>query len=160
MSWNVLHVRPRCEKKVAEFCRIDNISHYLPLRAEQKVYQRRKVNVTKPLFPGYLFAKIDAEQRLALLKTNNILRTIPPLDSRQLVRELVYVRRALRSDPNLETGPALEKGTLVRIHRGPFAGIEGTVTSIRARTRVMINVEMVGQAVVIEARGPDLEVAD
>ena len=144
---------------MAELCKISRISHYLPLRSETKKYQRRKVTVTKPLFPGYLFANITPATRLTLLKSNNLLRTIDTNDPRTLVRELVYVRRALRITPDLETAPALTAGTKVRVKRGPLAGVEGVVTCIRAKTRVMINVDMVGQAVIVEARGSDLELS-
>ena len=55
--WHVLHVKPRTEKKVAEFCELRRVLPYLPLREETKIYQRRKVTVQKPAFPGYVFAR-------------------------------------------------------------------------------------------------------
>ena len=56
MDWAVLHVKPRCEKKVDDFCATFQIGRYLPLRKETKIYQRRKVTVEKPVFPRYVFA--------------------------------------------------------------------------------------------------------
>jgi len=47
MSWMVMYLKPRCEKKLAEYCRIQDMEYYLPLRMERKVYQRRKVLVEK-----------------------------------------------------------------------------------------------------------------
>ena len=80
MSWCVLHVRPRCEKKLVEHCQVLGAESYLPLRSETKVYQRRKVTVEKPIFPGYVFVGVDRTQRLGLLKTNLIVRILETED--------------------------------------------------------------------------------
>ncbi len=160
MNWYVLHVRPRCEKKLAEVCRVMGLSHYLPLREETKVYQRRKVTVLKPVFPGYLFASFDRRGRLALLKTNNVVRILECADQRQLLHQLAQVRKALAVDITLNSCSALTRGKLVQIKSGPFMGLEGRVLSIRARTKVRLNVEMIGQAVMVEVDRALVEVLD
>jgi transcriptional antiterminator RfaH len=160
MSWCVLHVRPRCEKKLSEFCRVMGISHYLPLREETKVYQRRKVTVLKPVFPGYLFASFDRSDRLAILKTNNIVRIMECDDQRQLLHQLAQVRKALSTDVTLSSCSALTSGKLVRIRSGSFMGLEGRVLNIRARTKVRLNVELIGQAVMVEVDRALVEVLD
>ena len=53
--WYVSHVKPRCEKKLVEYCTHHGITSELPLRQETKIYQRRRVTVQKPVFPGYAF---------------------------------------------------------------------------------------------------------
>ena len=160
MNWCVVHVRPRCEKKLAEFCRVMGLSHYLPLREETKVYQRRKVTVFKPVFPGYLFVSFDYQGRLALLKTNNVVRILECADQRQLLHQLAQVRKALKVDVTLSACSALARGRAVRIRSGPFMGLEGQVLSVRARTKVQLKVEMIGQAVMVEVDRTFVEVLD
>ena len=160
MSWVVLYLKPRCEKKVAEFCRIQGIEHYLPLRTERKIYQRRKVIVEKPVFPGYFFSSIDETDRLSLIKTNNIVKVIVPHDEKQFLFELEQVRKALMADPTLGSSVALERGKRVRIVGGPFMGIEGMVRAMRGQSKVYLNVEILGQAVVAEVFREFLEVID
>jgi transcription antitermination factor NusG len=150
VDWHVLYLRPRCEKKMAEFCRMRGFAFYLPLRRETKIYQRRKVTVEKPVFPGYLFAPFDADGRVALLKSNNIVRILKPASRRLLLYELAQIRRALQTDPTLSTCAALKAGHRVRILTGPFMGIEGVVDSLRGKTKVCLNVEMIGRAVAVE----------
>lgn len=150
MDWHVLYLRPRTEKKLAEHCRLNHFSHYLPLRTETKVYQRRKVTVEKPVFPGYFFVAFDADGRVELLKTNNIVRILKPHSRRHLLHQLAQVRRALRVDPTLSTEIALQAGHRVRITSGPFMGIEGVVSTLRNRMKVCLNVEMCGRALVVE----------
>jgi len=160
MSWCVLHVRPRCEKKLTEYCRVLGAESYLPLRDETKVYQRRKVTVHKPIFPGYVFASFDPQQRLGLLKTNQILRLLEPEDESDLVHELAQIRKAMEVDPSLGADAALKQGTAVRITGGPFLGVEGWVESVRSHNKVCLNVYMIGQAIVVEVAREYLDLID
>jgi transcriptional antiterminator RfaH len=160
MDWHVLYLKPRTEKKFAEHCQLHRFSHYLPLRQETKVYQRRKVTVHKPVFPGYFFVAFDPEGRATLLKTNYIVRILKPHSRRQLLHQLAQVRRALRADPTLVTEKGLDKGRRVRITSGPFMGVEGVVETVKGRTKVRLNVEMVGRAVVVEVEKELIELLD
>jgi transcription antitermination factor NusG len=158
MSWMVLYLKPRCEKKFAEYCRIHGIEYYLPLRTETKIYQRRKVIVEKPVFPGYFFSCMDEEGRLTLLKTNNIVRVFVPPEEKRLLFELDQVRKALMADPTLGSCVALERGKRVRITGGAFMGVEGMVSSLKGRSKVCLNVDMIGRAVAVEVDRQFLEV--
>jgi transcriptional antiterminator RfaH len=160
MDWYVLHLRPRCEKKMAEHCRVNKLSHYLPLRQETKVYQRRKVTVEKPVFPGYFFVGFDAEGRATVLKTNNVVRILVPGRRRQLLHELAQIRKALAADRTLGTVAAMTSGKRVRITGGPFMGIEGTVTVVKGKNMVRLNVELIGRAVAVEVQREFLEIVD
>jgi len=160
MQWHVLHVRPRCEKKVAESARLLRVDHYLPLRRETKIYQRRKVTVDKPVFPGYVFAAFDQEGRVAVLKTNQVIRILEVRDQELLLRQLAQVRQALAVDPTLSACAALKCGRVVRIRSGPFMGLEGVVASLKGPAKVVLNVEMIGQAVAVEVDRDYLDVVD
>ena len=160
MEWHVLYLKPRTEKKMAEFSEKLDFNYYLPLRRETKIYQRRKVTVDKPVFPGYFFVAFDHPGRLELLKTNNIVHIIEVLDQRLFLEQLVQVRRALRIDPELEAIKGLEKGKFVRITSGPFQGIEGCVVSLKSANMVRLNVDMIGQAIEVEVDKAYIESMD
>lgn len=160
MPWHVLHLKPRCEKKMADYCRQNGLEHYLPLREETKVYQRRKVTVRKPVFPGYLFAVFDDESRLVVQKSNLLVRILVVGDQDRFLRELAQVRQALDVDPTLGATAALEKGRRVRIMTGPFQGLEGVVQAWRGTTRVLLSIEMIGQAIAVETGMEVLEPAE
>ena len=56
----MLYVRNRVEKKkLAEYSGKAEINYYLPLRESERIYDRRKIIFTKPLFPGYVFVKCN-----------------------------------------------------------------------------------------------------
>ncbi|MBI2437546.1 MAG: UpxY family transcription antiterminator [Lentisphaerae bacterium] len=155
--WSVIHARPRCEKKLADYCRRQGVEHYLPLRVEHKVYQRRKVEVWKPLFPGYVFACFAAEQRLLIMRSSQVARLLPVRDQARLIAEMDQIRLALAKEPGLSACAAVKRGTRVRILKGPFQGLEGVVSTLKGQTRVVLNVDIIAQAVAVEVSRDMLE---
>ncbi len=155
--WQVLFLKPRTEKKVAEVCRAHRLPYYLPLQTTTKTYQRRKVTSTKPLFPGYLFVAVAQEQKMLLQRTSHVVRFLVPHQPFHMLRQLVQVRRALRADPALRPVSALTKGRRVRIIGGPFQGMEGTVTRLASSMRVVLTVEMIGMGVAVTAEIAQVE---
>jgi transcription antitermination factor NusG len=158
--WHVLHVKPRCEKKMGEYCGAHAVACELPLREETKVYQRRRVTVHKPVFPGYVFVHFSAEERVSVLKSNLVVRDLPVVDQAHFVRQLEQIRQALSVDPTLNACEAFTAGRRVRITAGPFMGLEGVVQTVRGKTRVLLNVEMIGRALSVEVGIEMLERAD
>jgi transcription antitermination factor NusG len=150
MSWQIIHVRSRTEKRLAEYCEKQEVAYFLPLREETKIYQRRKVTVQLPLFRGYFFASVPPEKKDVLLRAGYVVSFLYPPNERDFLRQLVRVRRSLRIDPTLGAVAALHKGLRVRIKAGPFMGTEGMIEGLKARTAVRINVDMIGQAVLVE----------
>lgn len=159
-DWKVLFVKPRTEKKVAEYCKLYRIHYFLPLCEKHRVVQRRKVLVHLPLFAGYVFADFPATQRLQLLQTNCLVSVLEPTSGFKLARQLVMVRRMLRANPEISAEPPLAKGVRVRIVAGPFMGIEGLVAEVKGKAvhKVVINIEMIGQAISATVAASDLEV--
>jgi transcription antitermination factor NusG len=54
----------------------------------------------------------------------------------------------------------LTKGRLVRIISGPFLGIEGRVARLTAQMKVVLNIDMIGQATAVEIESSIIEVLD
>lgn len=148
--WVVVHAKPRCEKKLGDYCAAHSIEFDLPLRSETKIYQRRKVTVHKPVFPGYIFLNYSPENKAEVLKSNMIVRILPVENQAQLVRELDQIRLALSVDPTLDACAAFQAGKRVLIRSGPFQGLEGVVQTVKGRTKVVLNVDMIGRALAVE----------
>lgn len=156
-NWQVLFLKPRTEKKVAQICAIHAIPCYLPLRTVPRVSQRRKFMVTLPLFPGYLFAALNQETRVHVLRTNHVIRTLAPTHSIRLLRDLVQVRRALVLAPDLKSVPQLIQGQRVRITTGPLQGSEGVVNRLASSMRVILAVDLIGMGVSVTVSRADVE---
>ena len=102
----MLHVKPRTEKKMVLFLSHDRLWHYLPLWTKVRRVQRRKVRTEVPVFPGYVFARLDSASRVAMLKTNLIVRVIQVQNERMLIHQLRQVVHAGRRATEVQIGRA------------------------------------------------------
>ncbi len=160
--WWVAHTRSRHEKALAEELERLRLACYLPLcqRVTRSRATRRVSRSLVPVFPGYLFFVADDEGRYRAMTTNHIARTIPVTDVDGLARQLRQVDRALRAGEPLARSSRLVQGDAVRVVAGPLAGIEGVVGSWRSPIRVVLNVEILGQSVVVEVDADLIERID
>ena len=149
-AWIVAHVRPRCEKKLAAYCEMRGIEHYLPLRRETKIYQRRKVTVYKPLFSGYVFLCMPFSRRVEVLESGQITRLLQAPDRARLAFELEQIRRVLEVNPGISACQSVTAGIRVRITTGPLLGLEGVVEICKGVGRLVVNVEMINRGVAVE----------
>jgi transcription antitermination factor NusG len=110
-----------------------------------------------PLFPGYVFSRVDDEERRAALATNTVARWIPIGDERMLVEDLRAIKRLVDSEQPLTPEARLEPGQVVRIRSGALRGLEGTVVKRRGTQRLMVAVRFLNQGASIELEDVDLE---
>lgn len=153
-------MRPRTEKKMAKLCEAVGVEFYLPMRVQRRTYQRRAVTTHIPVFPSYFFAAFDVQQLSKIKEFDLLLKVMVPEKEAALIHELNQIKKALEVDPSLGADTALKKGLLVRITDGPFAGIEGKIEKVRARTKVSLDVEMINQAIRVEVEGDQLEILE
>ena len=146
-AWLVLHDTPRTEKKVMMWLEIYKYPRYLPTYTKVRKVQRRKVRTEMPLFPGYVFTRLDPAERVKMLRTNMIVRTIPVPRPREVVHQLRQINRASRLTPALMPTATFKAGDHVKVVSGPFRGVEGYVRREGAKSTIVLNVDILGQAV-------------
>ena len=149
-GWVVVHARPRCEKKIAEYCERNRIPVYLPLRKKVHRYGARERSFWSPLFPGYAFCVVDATARTSVNQNRYVANVLDVLDQASLMDQLRQIRTALSAGDVVEVMPYLEKGKRVRVQGGAFKGLEGVVLRVKGKTRVVVNVDMIQQSVAFE----------
>jgi transcription antitermination factor NusG len=137
--WQVLHVRSNFEKRVADHLAARSVEHYLPLYRERVRWSDRTVIAERPLFSGYVFARFLPDARIQVISTPGIVRLLGD-DEGSLVSsaQLDKIRLGLASGLLLRPHPDVAVGTKVRILRGIFEGVEGVVTDLRQRCKVVI----------------------
>lgn len=157
--WFVFHARPRCEKKIAEACLDMDIRHYLPLHKSRprKRKGQRNYSFDIPLFPGYLFGCCDPQERYDVMRTNHLVRTIDVLDQQQLLEELHSIYLASCGEADLTLYPQLKRGRRVQVIRGPLKGVSGRISTRKGEFRLVLNVSILGTAVVVEVDMDDVE---
>ena len=152
--WLVVRTRARAEKQVAAYCAKLGWPHYLPQRRSVRRYGPRAVTFYLPLFPGYVFAQLTADQRPALEQSRHVatlLLPAPPAEA-GLIRELndVLLLETLSQQETLVVRPELVVGQVVEIQQGPLAGLRGIIQRRKHEARLSVNVEMIGQSVSVE----------
>lgn len=155
-SWAVVHTRPRCEKKAASVAESRGVQVYLPLRKTTHTYEGRKRTFSVPLFPGYLFCLVNEEQIRQVRQDRQVVKVLPVDDQQALVHSLQSIDVALRVGDVAEVLSCLKEGEVVRVRGGTLRGVEGIVEKWVGTARIVINVEMLQQAVAIEVDAHDL----
>lgn len=158
-AWVVIHSRPRCEKKVAEFCAQQRAACYLPLRRRVHRYGARVRTFLAPLFPGYVFCSVTRPQQTMLRQNRYVANFLPVVDPDQLLAQLRQIRTALAAGDNVEVLPYLEVGKRVRVTQGALKGLEGMITRVKGKTRIVLNVDMIRESVAVEVDGNFLDPA-
>ena len=158
-TWYVLHVNPRTEKKVMIYLARYRCFRHLPILVKVTKVQRRKVRRELPLFPGYVFTRLSSEERLAMLQTNLLVRTIPILHPRETIHQLRQIRRASKASgaEMKKLAHTFKAGDYVRMKTGPLRGTEGYVKYDGARATLCLNVEILGTAVEVTVSPADIE---
>ena len=156
-TWYVLHVKPRTEKAVNDRLAILRVFHYLPLLRKETKVQRRKVVRFLPVFPGYVFTRLSPEERMTILRTQHIVRTIEVTNPRRMIHQLRQVEHASRLPTDLKLVESFAEGEYVKVVSGPLRGLEGQVKRVGAQTSLVLTVDILGRALEASVAPGDLE---
>jgi transcription antitermination factor NusG len=158
LLWFVAHARPRCEKKLLQFCQREGLSATLPCYRTAHKYRGKTVVFQKPLFPGYVFLQIAAGQRGKVYHSDHLANLLEVADQELFIRQLEDVLRALETDCEIRLAPTIGAGTRVKIKNGPLSGMEGWVEQRYGMSTVLLRLDFIGQAAAVKLDATDLEV--
>jgi transcription antitermination factor NusG len=153
--WWIAHTKARCEKAFASDLVARNIAYFLPMLERVHVSGGRRRRVMDPLFPSYVFFSGDAEARYRAVSTGRLCQVLRVADQAKLVAELGALHWALEGRAPLDPYPHAVIGRRCRITAGPFCGLEGTVVRRDGRTRIVLQVGILGRGAAMEIH-PDL----
>ncbi|MBR0197838.1 MAG: hypothetical protein IJQ34_06870 [Kiritimatiellae bacterium] len=157
--WYLLHTKPRAEKKIAEWLKFYHYFYHLPTYIKRVKVQRRKVKRIMPLFPGYEFARLLPEERLNILKTNLLVRTIFIAQPRVVIHQLRQIKNATKHRPIVKVSHSFKAGDKVKILYGPMRGVEGVVKREGPQATLCLNVDILGTCVEVAISPEELEAA-
>jgi len=150
--WFALHVRSRCEKAVAASLRSKGYEEFLPLYRSRNHWSDRVKNVDLPLFPGYVFCRLQPSRRLPVLTTPGVVSIIGSGKIPQPVEpaELAAIQSLAKSGLPAIPWPYLKAGERVLIEHGALEGIEGILTAVKKECRVVLSVTLLQRSVAVE----------
>ena len=150
--WFALQVKSRSEKIVGTIAHNKGFEVFLPLYESRRRWSDRFKSVEVPLFPGYVFCRLNPECRLPLLTIPGVShfvgigRTPVPIDD----AEIAALQAAIRAGLGAEPCPFLEVGHRVRLEGGPLEGLEGLLVEIRKQQRIVVSVSLLRRSVAVE----------
>lgn len=159
-SWFVAHTRPRREKKLAEYCRRENLEATLPLYRSVRKYARKVATFEKPLFPNYLFLRLRDEDRKKVYQSDYVANLLEVSDQETFERQLEDILAALETEHEICALPHITTGKRVRIKSGPLRGFEGFVEERQGRVLVLLRLDFISQAAGVKVDAIDLELLD
>jgi len=160
-NWFAAYTYSHHEKCVASHLVERQIESFLPLYTTRHRWKNRcEMNLELPLFPNYVFVRIDRQERMRVLEVPGVVslvgfgRVLAPLPDFEI--------EALRSglgQRRVEPHPYLVIGERVRIKCGPMAGMEGILVRKKNNFRVVLALDVIMQSVAVEVDADDLEPA-
>lgn len=160
-AWYAVQTAYRCEQRVASGLTTKGFRTYLPLLREVHQWKDRRKVVEVPAFSGYLFVHYEPHlrNRVKVLETSGIVRLLGGNNAPSPISdvEIEAVHRTLGSSLPCERCDALTPGTLVRVMRGPLAGIQGRLTRIKNNLRLIVTISVFSQAISAELNLSDVE---
>lgn len=159
-TWIALRTKARQEKAVARYAEAKGISYYLPLVDRINVIRRRKYVSQLPVFPGYIFLLGELDDAYDPTLTRRICQIIEIHDQERFACEISQVQRALASPLPVELYPFAVRGRRCRVARGPLEGVDGVVLERKKASRLVLQVDIIGQGVALEIDADMLEALD
>jgi len=159
--WYAVFTRSRQERIAAAMLDALGIQQFLPTTVELHQWSDRKQAVNLPLFPGYLFVRINPspETALRVRKVPGVVDFVGnqsgPLSIPDC--EIEDIRTVLARGVQCSPHPFLNEGDRVRVVRGVLAGIEGRFVRSGSKEQLIISVEMIQRSLALNVSRQDVE---
>jgi transcription termination/antitermination protein NusG len=159
-SWFAIWTRSRHEKIVRDQLeKKTDVDVFLPTIGKWSRWKDRKKKIDWPLFPGYVFARFVADERIGILKVDGVVQIISnngvlsPIPD----EEIDSIRTLVESELAYDPVPLIKEGDMVRVVHGPLKGVVGRLTRKGAHARLILAVDLIGQAVSVEVDAADVK---
>ena len=157
--WYAVWTRSRHEQVVRQQLERHRIDAFLPTITRWSRWKDRKKKIDWPLFPGYCFARFDPRTRLTVLKCSGVVNIvsfdgeIAPIPK----VEIEGIRRLVETELQHDPCPLIREGTMVEVVHGPLRGVVGRLVRKGSHARLVLSIDLIGQAVSVEVDAADVK---
>lgn len=152
-AWYVVQTQINAESKAARNLVRQGFEIYLPRYLKRRSHARKVEKIAAPLFPRYLFVRIDvATQRWRSIQSTFgvsrlVLNGCDPAPVAQQVLSLLRAREDESGYVRLDQRPKFALGEKVRVMAGVFADNLGLFDGLADRDRIAILLDLLGRKV-------------
>jgi len=150
--WYALRVKSNFEWVTASILREKGFREFLPVYKAKVRWSDRVKLAERPLFPGYLFCQFDADQRLPIISTPGVVHVVG-IGKRPVAidnQEMQAITTIVRSGGPAMPWPFLQVGERVLVERGPLAGLEGMLVSLKSSCRIVVTISLLQRSIAVE----------
>lgn len=148
--WYLVYTKPRQEEVAGSNLTRQGFETYLPRMRQRRVRMHRRVLVVEPMFPRYLFIRLDAHQDnwapiRSTLGVTSLVRFGPY--PTPVPEDLVPALRANEDEQGIQNlpPPDFRQGQALRIAEGALAGYEGIFLARSGKDRVVVLLDILGK---------------
>ncbi len=162
LPWFAVYTRSRHEKAVYASLVSQSVEAFLPLHAMLSQWKDRRKWVERPLFPGYLFARLPRERLWLARATRGVVHLVSdgegpvPVPEEQVLAVRELVERPVAVDP----WPYMQEGDRVLVKSGPLIGLQGFFVRCKSEAKLVISVDLLGRSVAAEVGADCVEPVD
>lgn len=152
LRWFAAYVRSRHENKVAAHLERRGVEFFLPQYTSERKWSDRQIEISLPLFPGYVFVRVSIE-RHDVLRIPGVINLVGAGKTPQSVtdEEIRQLRLSTQPEYRPEPHPIIRLGDQVVVTRGALQGYTGFLLRQKNnKARVVIAVDLVQNAMSIE----------
>ncbi len=150
--WFALMVRTGREKPATLHLENAGYECFLPVSKFTRRWSDRMKEIEVPLFPGYLFCRMDPHNRLPVLMTPGVIQIVGAGKSLIPVEEdeIAAIQRAVKNGLSTMPWPYLQVGHVARIEEGPLRGMTGIIIRIKSGMKLVLSVSLLQRSVAVE----------
>jgi transcription antitermination factor NusG len=152
LPWYGLRVRSNHEQIASTVLRSKGYTPFLPSYKVRKRWTDRIKETESPLFPGYVFCRLDASDRLPVLMSTGVVGIvgIGKVPEPIAEEEIAAIQAVLDSGLPALPWPYVHPGDRVRVECGPLRGVQGVVESVNNHRRLVVSVTLLQRAISVE----------
>ncbi len=150
--WYAILTKTGREKNATMLLENAGFECYLPISKSRRKWSDRTKQVEVPLFPGYLFCRMNPNDRLPVLITPGVVQIVGtgktpiPIED----QEIAAIQRVASSGLSTMPWPHLQVGQVARIEEGPLQGISGIVVRIKSGLKLVLSVQLLQRSIAVE----------
>jgi transcriptional antiterminator RfaH len=146
--WVAVQVYSRRESAITHLLTMKGYESFLPVIPEPNYKQKE---TGKPMFPGYVFCRINLEIREPIVMTPGVVRIVGngrrpiPIEEDEIESIRILVSRRLKCEPH----PFIV-GDRIAVESGALAGMCGTVLQVKNKRCLIASITILARCVRVE----------
>ena len=152
LPWYGVRVRSKHEQIASTVLIGKGYQPFLPSYKMSRRWTDRNKQTEFPLFPGYLFCRMGASDRMPVLTSTGVVgivgvgKTPEPIDE----TEIEAIRAILQSGLPVRPWPFVRPGDRVQVACGPLRGVQGIVERSPDQCRLVVSVQLLQRSISVE----------